>query len=150
MKNQKGVTLISLITYVIGMAIVIGLISTLTTYFYKNIDISSIDNYTSEYTKFTSIFLDEVNIEGNKIIDSKSNIINGKQVNYIIFSSGNQYTFMEENNAIYKNNIKICENIDLCNFSYEYVNSKYQVKVELKAGNIDNTGDNAIIYTLNT
>lgn len=148
MKSEKGITLISLIIYVIGMAIVIALVSTLTSYFYKNIDIDSVSNYTSEYTKFTSVILDEINKEGNKIIESKSTNKNGKQVNYIIFSSGNQYTFMEENNSIYKNNIKICQNIELCKFSYEYIDLKYKLKVEIKTGNIDNTGDNAIVYTL--
>lgn len=148
MKSEKGITLISLIMYVIGMTIVVALISTITTYFYKNIDIDADSNNTSEYTKFTSIILDEINKEGNRIIESKSTNRDGKQVNYIIFSSGNQFTFMEENNSIYKNNIKICKNIELCKFSYEYMNLTYVLKVEIKTGNINNTGDNAIIYTL--
>ena len=35
MKSEKGVTLTSLIVYVIGMVMVISIVSVLTTYFYK-------------------------------------------------------------------------------------------------------------------
>ena len=43
MKSQKGITLTSVIIYIIGMTMCIGVIATLTTYFYKNMD--SIDDY---------------------------------------------------------------------------------------------------------
>jgi len=57
MRNNKGVTLTSLIIYVIGMVIVVGIISTLTSFFYKNINIEGIsDNGSTQYTKFSSIF----------------------------------------------------------------------------------------------
>ena len=36
MKSQKGVTLISLTIYVIVMAIVVGILSVITTFFYHN------------------------------------------------------------------------------------------------------------------
>ena len=39
MKSEKGVTLTSLIVYVIGMVMVISIVSVLTTYFYKNINL---------------------------------------------------------------------------------------------------------------
>ena len=94
MKNNKGVTLTSLIIYVIGMVIVVASISTLTTFFYKNIDTSAInDNTTTQYTKFLSYFTEEINNSNNRVVECKNN--------YIIFSSGNQYTYMEENKSIY-------------------------------------------------
>ena len=92
MKNNKGVTLTSLIIYVIGMVIVVASISTLTTFFYKNIDTSAInDNTTTQYTKFLSYFTEEINNSNNKVVECKNN--------YIIFSSGNQYTYIEENKS---------------------------------------------------
>lgn len=148
MKNNRGVTLASLIIYIIGMIMVIGIISTLTTFFYKNIDVGDINNdTTSQYTKFSSIFIDEVNKKNNFIIDCKTLEENGTKVNYIIFSSGNQYTFKSENKSIYKNNIKICDNIEECDFSYSFADSKYSIKVNFKTATIDLTGNNAIIYT---
>ena len=37
MKDSKGITLTSLIIYIIGMLIVVSIISTLTSFFYKNV-----------------------------------------------------------------------------------------------------------------
>lgn len=147
MKNNRGITLTSLIIYIIGMAIIIGVISTLTTFFYKNIDISEInDDSTTQYTKFSSIFLEETNKENNYVVDCKTVVENEQKISYIIFSAGNQYTF--KNNAIYKNKIKICQNIEDCDFSYSFVDSVYKIKVNFKTKNIDMTGDNAVIYNL--
>ena len=148
MKKENGITLTSLIIYVIGMVIVVTTVSTLTTYFYKNIDINSTNNDTTQYTKFTSVFLDEINKEQNEVIEAKTISESDRKVSYIIFSDGNQYTFKEENKSIYKNQVKICENIDNCEFSYKYQDSQYIVQVQLKTGKIDKTGNNAISYTM--
>lgn len=148
MKKENGITLTTLIIYVIGMVIVVTTVSTLTTYFYKNIDINSTNNDTTQYTKFTSVFLDEINKGQNEVIEAKTISESDKKVSYIIFSDGNQYTFKEENKSIYKNQVKICENIDNCEFSYKYQDSQYIVQVQLKTGKIDKTGNNAISYTM--
>ena len=145
MKSNKGITMISLITYIIGLTIVTALIATLTTSFYKNINVSDVNSDTTQYTKFSSIFSEEINNKDNYVIDCKP-ITNG--VSYIIFSSGNQYTFMGKNNAIYKNNVKICQNVDNCDFTYKYVDSKYAITVNFKTDGIDLTGTNAITYNL--
>lgn len=149
MKNNKGITLISLIVYVIAMTIVVSIISTITSFFYKNINVEDIEtDTTTQFTKFSSIFTNEINMENNIVIDYKTYTENDSKISYIIFSSGNQYTFKAENKAVYKNNIKICENIDDCDFSSEFVNSKYSVRVNFKTRSIDMTGDNAIVYNL--
>ena len=137
MKNNKGITLTSLIIYVIGMVIVVASISTLTTFFYKNIDTSAInDNTTTQYTKFLSYFTEEINNSNNRVVECKNN--------YIIFSSGNQYTYMEENKSIYKNKIKLCDNVEKCEFSYK----NYIISIEFKSGNIDKTEKNKMTYTI--
>lgn len=149
MKSEKAITLTSLIIYVIGMVITIGTISTITTFFYKNINVNSESTKTTtQYTKLSSIFVEEINRKENNVVESKTYSDNQKEISYIIFSSGNQYTFKEENNSIYKNNIKICENVDQCQFSHEYKDSQYIIKVNLKIGNLDKTGENAIIYNI--
>lgn len=145
MKNNKGITLISLITYIIGLTIVVGLIATLTSFFYKNIHVSEINSDTTQYTKFSSIFLEETNKNDNFVIDCKS-LTDG--ISYIIFSSKNQYTFNAKSKSIYKNNIKICDNVEICDFSYTFVDSNYKIKVNFKTSNIEMLGDNAIIYNL--
>lgn len=145
MKNNKGITLTSLIIYVIGMTIMVGTIATLTSFFYKNINIGSINNDTTQYTKFSSIFSEEINRKDNSVVKCKE--LND-ETSYIIFSSGNQYTFNENSKSIYKNNIKICENIEKCGFSYTFVDSKYKITVSFKSGSIDMTGNNAVTYSL--
>ena len=55
MRSEKGVTLTSLIIYVIAMLIAITIISIMTGYFYKNIDVSTEKySYLGEYTRFNS------------------------------------------------------------------------------------------------
>ena len=62
MKSQKGITLISLTVYVIVMAIVVGVVAIISTFFYSNINDTNVDiNPITEYTKFNSFFSDEVN-----------------------------------------------------------------------------------------
>lgn len=146
MKSNKGITLTSLIVYVIGMTIMVATIATLTSFFYKNIDVEDLNSDTNQYTKFTSVLSKEINRKDNSIIDCKQ-LENGT-VSYIIFSSGNQFTFNKDSKSIYKNNVKICDNVEMCDFSYEYIDSKYKIKVSLKTTNIDKTGENAIEYNL--
>lgn len=151
MKKNNGITMTSLIIYIIGMLIILGTLANLTSFFYKNINIEDIQkDTTTQYTKFSSIFLEEINNESNYIIDCKTWTENDIKQSYIIFSSGNQYTYTSENNCIYKNEIKICENIDDCDFSYTFENSKYVIKVNFKTKTIDMTGENIITYNLNS
>ena len=148
MENQKGITLVSLSVYIIGMMVIIAIVATLTTFFYKNINNIDDNDISTDYTKFTKIFSSEINKSGNTVVEAKTYIENDKKVSYIIFSSGNQYTYKEENKSIYQNNIKICTKIDNCEFSYSYQNSQYKINVELIAGNISLTGENKNVYTM--
>lgn len=140
-KNNRGVTLTSLIIYVIGMTVVVASIATLTSFFYKNINVEN-DDLATQFTKFSSVFAQEINKEGNRVIECNTNDL----VSYIIFSSGNQYTFVD--NSIYRNKVKVCENVENCAFSYIFIDSNYKVTVNFKTSNMDLTGENAITYTI--
>ena len=108
MKSQKGVTLTSLIIYIIAMVIVVGTTATLTNYFYGNIDkLSERTQASKEYTSFNSYFTGEINKKGNQVLKDESN------ESKIIFTSGNQYTYYT---------IKFCGMQDiLCEFSCIFV-----------------------------
>ncbi len=143
MKSQEGVTLISLTVYVIVMAIVIGILAIITTFFYQNVrdanqDIDSI----TEYTTFNSYFSDEINHDNLKV--SKCGSENGQ--NYIVFSNGVQYTYIPENKGIYRNQVKICRNIEECEFSESIENGKSIITVNFKVKNQERTDT----YTLKT
>lgn len=132
MKSQKGITLISLTIYVIVMAIVIGVIAIVTGVFFKSLQQSKF--YTdpiAEYTAFNSYFSEEVNHPGLKILNCEDN--------YVAFDNGIVYTFSEENQGIYRNQVKICKDIEQCTFSETIKNGKQVVEVRIKAGSQDRT-----------
>ena len=138
MKSQKGVTLTSLIVYVVAMLVVIAIIAMMTTYFYNNVaDIGKNVDPAKEYTRFNSFFTEEVNKKHNKVIEcSKSTDL---KENYIIFSDGTQYTYKQaegqEIGSVYKGHVKICEGIYQMYFEYtteptsgkEIINVSYQL-----------------------
>ena len=115
MKSQNGVTLTSLIIYVIAMSIIVATVATLTNYFHGNIN--GILNRTSaskEFTQFNSYFVNEVNNRDNSVLEE---LMNTQGDTKIVFSSGNQFTFA--GNAIYFNKVKICKEVTSCRFSYD-------------------------------
>ena len=98
MKSSRGVTTTSLIIYVIAMLIVIGIIATITSFFYTNvINLEDSSNNIAEITKFNMYFLQEVKSNNNDII--------GVNEKAITFLSGNTFTFQD--NGIYMNSSKI-------------------------------------------
>lgn len=127
MKSQRGITLISLTIYVLVMVIVVAMITTISSFFYSNVtQVNEGGNNASEFSKFNMFFLEETK--------TKQNYANevGENGEYIKFNNGNKYTFQD--NSIYKNNIKICENVIEAKFKYDYVGSKQIVTVFLKIG----------------
>ncbi len=127
MKKEKGITLISLTIYVIVMAIVIGVMAIITTFFYKNMENEFDIDPIAEYTTFNSYFSDEVNHENIRILECDTN--------YIAFSNGVQYSYIPENKGIYRNKVKICRNVTKCTFKRDIKNGKNVVEVEFTAGN---------------
>lgn len=141
MKSQKGVTLISLTVYIISLTIVIAILATISSYFYTNTEfIKDIDPIT-EYTTFSNYFSKEVNTPNIEILESGDN--------YVVFDNGTQYTFVEENQGIYRNKVKICNNIEECSFEEgTNDNGKTTVKVTIKIKDDTMTNRQPIVYTL--
>ena len=149
MKSEKGITLTSLIIYVIAMVITITIITVVTSYFYKNVDVT--DNsydYLKEFTKLETYFSEEANKDRNQILEI-SPLENQSSANEIfaMLSSGNQYTFIRANNAIYQNNVKIGNNIKNCEFSEEMKNGKQILIVKIQLNDKNNT-ERIMKYTL--
>lgn len=126
MKSEKGITLVSLILYVVVMTIVLAVMSSIISSFYQNTDtVQGNVGEIVEFSKFNNYFLKEVKTKNNKVdkIDT----------NYILFSSGNSFSI--SNNAIYYNSIKICNDVQ---------------SMEIKSGKDGNGEDETIInITLN-
>lgn len=132
MKSQNGVTLTSLIIYIIAMVIVVGTTATVTMYFYGNIDkLSERTQGSKEYTLFNSYFTSEVNQKGNQVLKDESN--EGK----IIFSNGNQYTYLA--GKIYYNKILICRDVSSCRFIYDENAKQLTTSMTISGKNYTNT-----------
>lgn len=155
MKSEKGITLSSLIIYIIVMVIVVSIIAVMTRYFYGNINkLSNSTTSMEEATKLNTFITEEVNKSGNIIYDC--NTQNTVDNNYIIFYNPNdkdgkigntgytQYTF--KNGSIYLNKIKICTNIQNCVFEDISNENSYKLKMTLT---IDGN-ERVSTYTLKT
>lgn len=125
MKSQKGITLTSLVLYIMLVLIVLGILSVITASFQSNLkEVNKEGTKNSEVDSFNMYFLQEVKKQGNKI--------NTISENEILFTTGNKFSFRE--NMIYLNdNIKIAENIENCAFSDSLENGKTVITVIIKA-----------------
>lgn len=125
MEGNRGVTIASLTIYVIAMLIVIATIATITSFFYTNVNnLDTRSQNISEITKFNMYFLEETKKNGNKTMG-----VSDKQIS---FSSGNIYTFQD--NSIYLNNIRICENVKNVIFSIEKKENREIISVLITIG----------------
>ena len=117
MKSNKGITLMSLTVYIIVMLMVVGVISTISSFFYTNVvSLRYNGDNAQEYSNFNMFFLEETKTHGNKVLEINNESENPK---YIVFSTGNKYTYQD--NAIYKNSARICENVT--NFDIKQTNA---------------------------
>ncbi len=117
MKNNKGITLVSLIGYIILSLLVISLLIVITGNFKRNfneLDTQSVQEI--ELDKLNLLITKEIK-EGRKVNKSQTT------VNTLTFNNGDIYTYVEADKAIYQNNnVMIAEHITNCKF--ELVNDK--------------------------
>ena len=108
MKKESGITLASLVIYVIIFSFTLGLLAALSGFIFGNIDNINSDSISSEeFNKFHINFLKDIK-EYND-----ANIYTGNDIVTITFGSNNEtiYTYKSSDKAIYKNKVKIATNI---------------------------------------
>ena len=134
MKSEKGISLISLIIYLIAFTTTVAIVANVSNYFYKNLTQSGNSLKTNEQLlKLNSYLTKEINIRGN-VIESigEEQVSSTQKMNYIIFANTqNQYSFI--NGEIYFNKTKICSDINTCNF--EYNNDVLTVRITVNGNN---------------
>lgn len=127
MKSNAGITMTSLIIYIIAMTIVVGIVATVTSFFYTNVgNMDSNSQNVSEITKFNMYFIEQVEKENNAIM------VIAENKKAISFTTGDTFTFQD--NAIYKNSVRICEKVK--NFQVEMAkeNGKTVITVLMTVG----------------
>jgi len=135
MRSNKGITIISLIIYIIVFMIVIATVSTLSGYFVKNADEVVISSKSSqEITRFTTYLSNDINSVNFKSIDVKENYIS------ITFMDDSTHKYVYVKNTIYyialesgrvEKNITLCEDIKNYSFQYDQDNKKLKISITI-------------------
>lgn len=113
-KSDKGITLTSLVIYVIVLMIVIGLMSNFLGYIYKNTNKITIkENYEEQYTRFLSYLISDTNSDQLYFVKTDS------ENKYLIlkYKDGSQHQYIYSNESIYYINVSDTapKKILLCN-----------------------------------
>lgn len=123
--NNKGITLTSLTMYVVGLAFVVVTVITLTSFFYNNVvDLRDSVDSLGEFDKFNVAFLKEIKKDNLHITNINETMIT--------FSDGVVFQFQDK--GIYKNYVKICEQVKDCRFSTTTMGERVIIKVYLEIG----------------
>ena len=113
-KNNQGITLISLIIYIMVVTIVLSILRVVFSNFDKNKDLAEDKGkYIAELDKMALSF----------IRDSKNNLDANVEVDQVIFADGTNYKYEKEEKSIYRNKVKIAQNIEYCTFLKQKISS---------------------------
>ena len=114
LKNNKGITLISLIIYRLVVIIVLSILTVVFSNFDKNKDLAEDKGkYIAELDKMALYF----------IRDSKNNLDANVEVDRVVFADGTNYKYEKEEKSIYRNKVKIAQNIEYCTFLRQKISS---------------------------
>jgi len=133
MKSNRGVTLTSLIVYIIVFTIVIGTVATLSGYFTSNTDEVVITTNSSEqYTRLTTYLSNDLNSI------NYSNINVGQDNIEVTFVDGSSHQYVYNNNIIYyisKQEVQVDKTITLCkevtNYSFTIDEENKKLKISI-------------------
>ena len=144
MKSENGITLTSLVIYVVVATIIISTMAVISSFFFSNMSsVNGQEEYALEFNKFNMFFINDV--KNNK----KAEINVGK----IVFEDGTVYEYRASEKAIYRNNIKIAKKIEDLKFTentYQVPNTqttKKLVNVQISMGK-NNQFSKTIEYVL--
>jgi len=142
LKSSRGVTLTSLVIYIIGLVIVVGVMGTFTGYFYKNLSEVTIEqNSQEQYSKFLSYLTKDVNTKDCTSIQSG---VNGEDCLIFKLSEEKEHQYIYKNETIYyleSNNsmekkIVLCSNVTVSTTNiFNYFNGKIDANFNINGEN---------------
>ena len=134
LKSCKGITLTSLVIYVIVLMIVIALMSGFSGYFNKNINQITIKEESNEqFTRFLAYLTKDINNEN--INFAKTGQENDIEYIIIKFEENEEHQYLYKKDSIYYINeaknkkIRICNNVNSCDFEYDNTNKILTVNI---------------------
>ena len=107
LKGEKGITLTSLVIYIIVFVIIIAIMANISNYFYSNIgEIKDSPKYVAEFNKFSMFFIADVKRNTEIVTISEDSLQ---------LADGTKYEYRD--NSIYRNNEEISKYVK--SFSFE-------------------------------
>lgn len=145
MKKESGITLVTLIVYLMIVSAILAALTNLSSHVYKNIGKLGSENLSAEeFNKFNVNFVKSV--KANK----KATVTNNNQNVTIEFDDGTTYNYINGENSIYKNKIKIAKNINYFTADVQNINNKNVIQVQIGTGKKDTAvGNNDFGKTIN-
>jgi len=137
-KSQKGVSLVNVIIYVFSMLIAISTVMLLNSFFFENIlEMRGTGEIINQNNKFNMFFIQDVKECYNYSIgDSMESDDSGSSdtIQFIKNINSEEYIkYSLVNNQIYRDNVKIAENVDTLKFrEVELDNGKKVIEVFIK------------------
>lgn len=132
MKVERGITLISLIIYVILITFIVAGVSNITVAFYSNINEfkGESDNVVS-YTKFNMYFLNDIKRQNAEVTGIGDNYI---KLSYTQDGNTKEVQYSLQNGALYRDKVKICDNAQSMTINVNGINV---IKITLKIGDYE-------------
>lgn len=134
MKSQKGITLTSLVIYIMVATIVIGILAIVGTNFARNVrELKNQQMYAPEFNQFAMYFLQDV----------KSNQTATVTTNTVIFANGAEYRYDSSAKKVYRNDIEIASKISRLSFILDHTTvgntQKNIIQVAFQSGEFSKT-----------
>ena len=130
MKSEKGITLTSLVIYVIGITIIFAVVANLTIYFNKNSrTIEYKTNNSAQITRLNQYLINDTKKENAQITEANENII-------IIQANGEtiKYTYDKNSKGIYRNKVKIANDVQSLEIKKDIIYDKTKLLLNITIG----------------
>ena len=130
MKSEKGITLTSLVIYVIGITIIFAVVANLTIYFNKNSrTIEYTTNNSAQITRLNQYLINDTKKENAQITEANENIItiqtNGETI---------KYTYDKNSKGIYRNKVKIANDVQSLEIKKDIIYDKTKLLLNITIG----------------
>ncbi len=163
MKKEQGITLITLIIYILLMTFILAGISSITASFYSNMNEFDKESESAvDYSKFNMYFLSDIKRKNAEIESSgKGYVVISYEEEGDSISSGDitvdgaetkSVEYSHQNNSLYRNKVKICDNVkdvimtvdtEENTIRIEMLIGEYQRSTVYKLENVDNDVESA-------
>lgn len=146
MKSNRGITLTSLVIYVIGLVIVIAVMGNFTGFFYKNLEYTTMkQNSNEQYSRFLSYITKDAN--SDNLIYVQSGVQN---VDCVIFkfSDGTEHQYITKDEKMYYINsqsdknekILLCEKVTTSSENvFNYTDKTLNINLDIGNQNFTTT-----------